>query len=555
MRIVRPTLVTHVLMPVALAALLLGLYAPMLNRPFMQHDFDRVINHASLTDPQALAKSFYHPEPDLADAGVPQYRPVSDASFYLNAVVTGVNPLSFRLVNLALLTVAGYLVALWLGGYTHSSIAWAAAFVFVAHPIHLNTIGDLAGRANTLTLIGVLAFATAQHHAQIIGRWRWHTALIAFVAALVALGSSQTGLTLIPVAWAQFYLARRHGDHWSHNTRVEVTPKPLSTAMILALPVTAYLVGRTLAIGWAPEPGFDPGDLGINPMIGSTLAQKIPACLSIAFFHARQVFWPDPGANQTPATLPLWGDRSVWLGAVVLFVALILLVRLLVKSRWQAVAVVLAWAQYLIVCGLFLPVRDYASNHTVGPMVLAAVMVLAAWRAAHGNKTQSRNAAMALVPAAALVLILGLVTVKSQHRWRSSLTLAQADYERQPENPVAMYDYATAMASVGNYAGARAIYEALLVRRPYSTQVLRGLVAACWSLGRLDEADQYARRWEESAVRDPSVALREADLARREGRLDYARQMLVSLTKAHPDNEKARKALDELNLALPFHLE
>ncbi len=85
------------------------------------------------------------------------YRPLTVLSLALNRVVTGEGAFGFHLVNLGLHLIAVLLVFL-LGREIfrdrHSSLI--AALVFAVHPVHVEAVANIVGRAEIMAAISVL---------------------------------------------------------------------------------------------------------------------------------------------------------------------------------------------------------------------------------------------------------------------------------------------------------------------------------------------------------------------------------------------------------------
>ena len=71
------------------------------------------------------------------------YRPLCSLTFRLNALISGLNPYSFHLVNVSLHAISTYLVAAFAKTvFSRKSTVFLAALIFALHPIHTGTTWD-----------------------------------------------------------------------------------------------------------------------------------------------------------------------------------------------------------------------------------------------------------------------------------------------------------------------------------------------------------------------------------------------------------------------------
>ena len=93
-----------------------------------------------------------------ADSGV--YRPLVTLSFLFNYAVlgNGSHPAGYHWVNLGLH--AGNVLLVWLRAWTiwkERTVAFFTAAIFAAHPVNVESVTNIAGRADLMAGLGVLA--------------------------------------------------------------------------------------------------------------------------------------------------------------------------------------------------------------------------------------------------------------------------------------------------------------------------------------------------------------------------------------------------------------
>jgi hypothetical protein len=134
------------------------------------------------------------------------FRPVTVASFRLNHNVHGYNAAGFHALNVVIHAV-GTVVFYWLAGqWVNDRVARVAALVFCCHPVHVEAVASLVGRADSLCgafyLLAVYLYTSSIRRSSSHSRsavWPLLTLALAFVAALGASFSKEIGITVYGV--------------------------------------------------------------------------------------------------------------------------------------------------------------------------------------------------------------------------------------------------------------------------------------------------------------------------------------------------------------------
>ncbi len=166
-------------------------YANALANRFALDDNDVVLNnpliHHLAGTWQAFAHSYW---PEATGAG--QYRPLTMATFALDWVVSGGNAAWLHAANVLWHVAACLLVWRVLADLTSRSGALAGALVFAVHPVHVEAVSNLVGRADVICAAFTLAALLAH-------RRRVWIAVPCYAAALFA---KESGITFIGLALA-----------------------------------------------------------------------------------------------------------------------------------------------------------------------------------------------------------------------------------------------------------------------------------------------------------------------------------------------------------------
>ena len=146
------------------------------------------------------------------------YRPVTSATFAVDWDLWDARPFGFHLVNVLLhAAVTALVFALLLELGTGLFAAAAAGAIFAVHPVHVEAVANVVGRAEILAalffLLACIAFLRL--------RPGWRTAAVAGLLYLGALLSKEIGVTLpaaLLLLQVEALLARRlPGPHGAHR--------------------------------------------------------------------------------------------------------------------------------------------------------------------------------------------------------------------------------------------------------------------------------------------------------------------------------------------------
>lgn len=543
-------------LPLAIGALVLVLYASSFDNPFMASDRDAIANNPDIIGNTVPAQVWLHGSLASKPSRQTAYRPVTALSYYINARATGLSPLGFRLVNMGLLALLGWLIAVWLRWYTHHKTArWLTAAIFVAHPTHAETINHIAGRSDLLTLIGVVGFLHIHRWALELIRkdldhqtsWRTTAAVTSLVvlalllAATIAFGSAVTGLILIPLAIIQSSIL---DPHIKKKTPLLTARQRrfvhICTAICWGLPAWFFYSSKLfttniLRFHWDAAPTAAIADITANPLFNVETAQRYPAAVSLAWFYAKQLVWPDLTYNHAPVHLPTWLSVSTLLGLIVLILTLAGLVVQLYRRHWLSMALTLAVGQYLVIANPWLPSPVYASNLWTMPFTLAAMMWLA--RAIdRRTKTSLRKRAVAVVPCGVALIAMVFVALMVNRTWFSTPRLMAYDLSRQPGNAVAMYNYGQARLEKGHFAVAADWFERAITIRPESIQIRHQLALARYMTGQFDKAAEEYQQILHLDVNNLRAHIQLAVLSISNQDLENARHHIASAKKLAATN-------------------
>lgn len=574
----------RILLPLALIVLTFLLYTNAIRNPFIIDDTLAIERHPDVLNPEGIWTLWTHDYWARQAEDFNLYRPITVLSYHLNYRATGMSPAGFRVVNIALLAAVGCVAAMWMARYVGRACAWLAAAFLIVHPVNTELINHIVGRADLLAVFGILGALYTQKRAIDLGRWPVHLILSALFCTIIALGSKETGVLLVPLAILQAWLehpinSEANGNPMHARARVAMW----AGLGLLAIPTLIYIIARASAVGLAVHYHASSSDMISNPLRGLSFVQRLPGALSVAWFDFKQLFIPDTSFSHVPTAPFTWADREPMLGLLVLIGVLAAILITFRRRHWLCVALCLALGQYLIVGNLILPSGVYAANRLMLPIVVAGTACFAniLFHVLHHSK---RRRAAAVVTIGLAVLLISPRVLHANRQWHSAVERMAADLDKHPDNPVAMFQLATELAREDKPADAAEWLEKSVSLRPDSPQArttlgsvyLRQnkLAAAAvqfqavvalypndWqALIRLGEvhllmhnneaAEQQFLAAQKLAGDQPDILYNLAQLAVVQGRYTHALQYYEALMLHSPRHELGRQGYDELKLFL-----
>ena len=388
------------------------------------------------------------------------YRPVTTVSYAVDWVAGGGRPLAYHLTNVALHVLVALLVlALARRVLGPGAGAVVAALWFAVHPVHVEAVANVVGRAELLAAAGFLAAMLAyfgEGEAARVdpgGRRRALLALGCLLAAAVAFGSKEHALTLPgALLLADAWSAWRAGDSPLRWWR----PHALTWLATLAL-AAGYLALRQAVLGTPLGGGSVAVGLEGLGALSRTIAMA-PALL----VWGRLLAWPvHLSADYSPdAYVPATHPGAPHVAALLLLAAIVLLVWRL-RRRVPGLAFALAWlvialavaANVVVPTGVLIAERVlYLASAG------AAIAVGALWELLPRTRTAWVITAVALSALAARTLARIPVWRNEERFYRALLRDAPASYRSAWATGARAFDAGRAAEGEAAYRRAIAVY-------------------------------------------------------------------------------------------------
>ena len=538
------------------------------------------------------------------------YRPIVSTTFWLEGVLNV--PLGVRhAVNVLLHALATLLVTRLMLSLT--AAPWAAALagiLFAVHPVHVEAVAGLVGRADLMAAVFTLLALAVHDHDHRTSRSR--NTLWAAALSFLASGSKEYTWTL-PVLALCLDLGRgrrlsdRHGawigyaigigahlllrrwalGAWLDEAGAGITPmdNPLVVLSGLARLVAGLgVVGLNLTHLLAPvvlspdrsgsEIVLDGSLMAIRPALGLVLMAALGAGTAMGLRHARQVGATALGVGAAWLLVFTVLFMNLWLDLVTIFadrllywpsIGLALVVAgiatrlgalvpraLVVTSAGLLVTVIVA---YTVRAATYLP--TWKNNE-----VLFTAAIVATPRAprpwlnvakAHYQNGRLEDAldatrhARVLFPDFQEAWAYEGTMLLTLGRWKQAEVALSEALRRDPYDVVVINNLGVALLQDGRADEAAGQFHAALARDPTRTQAILGLAEAEAVRERYGEAAAAWQRYLDVAGADPDVQDRLArTLATKLDRLDEAEALARRVVAANPDVAAYRDTLAEV---------
>ncbi len=477
------------------------LYLPALGHDFVFDDRGVILQNPLLGSVSDLPRLLAAPYWNSPGHGRTLYRPLTSLSFALDRILAGgPRPGWFHLVNVLLHGLSTFLVTLLAFEVLPGTAAPAVAgLLFAVHPVHVEAVAGIVGRAEILAACGVVAAVLAHRRAlRAAGpAAARHFTAVSWIATLLAmLGKESAAVTPLLCALADVALSTsptpsRSRRGWLYGGQI--------AALGMALLARGLVLG-TLGVG-APIPFVDNPAASAGPVDGRLTAL---ACLPR---YAALLLWPARlSADYSFDQIPL--VRSIldpWAGG-----GLLLLVLVIAGGAWALRAAppagfALLWivisasltTNLVVFIGTLLAER-LMYLPSIGICLLAGVGL--AWAGGRGG------ARVAIAFSMALCVVAAARAWARIPDWKDDFSLYRSAARVSPRSARIRYNLGNAYLSRQDYELAGENYRAALAIYPDYNDARVNLGMALAEAGRPSEAIGPLST---AAARDP----RSADLA------------------------------------------
>ncbi len=413
-----------------------ALYLPTSRYGYVQDDRSIIVSNPATHSIGAALRAFDEPYwPPEAGAGL--YRPLTILSFAVDWTIGRGRSGWLHLMNALWHGLATVLFVCIIARWLPPIGAAAAGLVFAWHPVHVEAVASLVGRAELLVAVGIFGGVLA------VRRGWW---IVAVVCAVLAMLGKEHGVIAGVVILLDKWLSPVRGAPCAVRRNASA-----GFWVVLGI-VTAGFLAAWLAIGWVGE--SDAAAVFYGRGTWGRLAIALPAVLQAAWL----LVWPASlSVDYSPQVLP--ARTGVSLAALLGFGIVVLVPALVLWCRRRAPAISfaagLALLSYLPTANLFFPSGVALAERNLY-LAVALPAVLVGWGAAWF--AVQRGARPAALATAILVVAAGARSLARLPAWQDNRAQLLTLLIDHPESYRAHASAAAVLAGLRDTAGARREY-------------------------------------------------------------------------------------------------
>lgn len=460
----------------AAAVFAAGLFSGTVRNAASYDDFHAVLRNRNVrpaTPLASLLRDDFWGTPLNSSASNTQWRPLTTLSYRMDCAIGGCGGGPLRAESGCLRWMRAADVALHAAASAAVAAAASAAaalppgasllagLLFASHPVHVESVATLYGRADVLCcvlqlcalLLCCCAAALPLHSSS---NRRWALFALSLLLALCSALAKETGLTTLVVLPLLAWLLMRRKCPWK------------LFALCGALAAGAVAARRALLPAWTPPTGYQDNPFAFLPQTTAATA------MSYGHVHARYLLWlfaplvhaPNYGFNAIPPVLTLADPRNAL--AVAAYAAVLAAsVVWLCRRDWTRLFLV-AWgvAGLAPASNLLFPVGTAFADRLLyipsAPFcILLASVADGLLRRVLSNSSvaKKRQQTVLVVIGMAVVGVAASVTLSRLPAWRNAGTLWSSTVAQLPNNVVATHNLAVEMHKINHLAEAADCYE------------------------------------------------------------------------------------------------
>lgn len=511
------------------AALLAGLvalviYAAAFRNGWALDDNPIVAENPAAHSIGAAADAAFEPYwPESAGVNAGMYRPFVMLTYGIDWTLSGGSPGWFHVSNAIMHAVATILVVLVVLRWFPPVGALAAGVAFAVHPVHVEAVANVVGRAEVLVTVWILAAVLSarryrRHEHNRSGVWLVLT--IAFT--LLAMLSKEHGVMTV------FVLAL---DHFLDIGKTKTRRAGL------------YIYATALTLGWfyvwgAIAGGFVESTIAAN-VRGLDAAERLATALPVIWDVTRLLVWPfELAADYNPMVIPRRTELGIAAGAAVVFGVAVVVLAVIVAKKAPAITfgVLVAVASYAPTSNLFFSSGVALAERTLYLAALAPALALG-WVITRAHSPRIVRATAVAV--AVLCTAYGVRTFTRTPFWKDNRTVIVEDLVEHPENFRAHIRVGRVLEQLGDSTAALGHYVTAASIFPYEPLIAPMLVPLASSLGRHQLALREAERSLGLEPGNPRLALQLAGVHLSNGDSASALAVARSVLSLVPDEPGA----------------
>ncbi len=409
---------------ILLVLVAIATFLPTLSFGFTYDDFYQILYNTVVANPQRTAQSVAAPWLEPTFPG-DLYRPLTVFTYRIGYLLHGSKPFWEHLLNVLLHGICTLLTLKLFLRSLPRGVSFAAALLFAVHPLHVEAVANVSGRAELLACAFALSALLIVSSRSREGSGYWKPVLVGMLAFL-AYCSKESALTV--ALFAPLFIA---GESTSKRL-IATSPLIVSACVYLALRST--VLGGLFAVS-SPLDGF----IAENPLATLPLHERILPALAILGHYLHHFLLPiSLSADYSGSPLLFWEgllslQSVIHLSTLFLFMALLLCQRgqPSTKFGWMAL---LAFA---LTSNLLTPIGTIMADR----LAYLPSVGLSAYFVALGATKLSSTRHRALACGLSLACLALLSSARTEV-WRDNETLFRRTVIDNPSSPKAAFNLA-----------------------------------------------------------------------------------------------------------------
>jgi len=393
------------------------------------------------------------------------FRPLQIVTYLADYSIWNLDPRGYHLTNI-LLHILAALSLYWFINllFKQRVLALFSSLLFVCHPVHVEAVSYISGRADPLAAIFILlAFIFYLKFLETKRTADWVITLLSFIFALL----SRENAVILPVLLLIY--------HYAFKKKLEIKPF-LSIAAIAA----GYIIFRLVFMK----------TLFYDLPVESTLMQRLPGCFAALANYFRILF--------LPINLHMeYGNifYSFLAPATILGLAIILFLLLGVLKSKKSDAIVLfslLWfiAAFLPVSNLY-PLNAYMAEHWLYLPSIGFFIIIAALFSRWFEKNKIKPVVLGLF--ISLLLSYAYLTVKQNAYWRSEFSFFKRTLFYAPGSTKVYYNLGNLYCAAGDNAQGISMYLKAVELNPRYAEAYNNIGGTYIVLGNNQEGIKYCQ--------------------------------------------------------------
>ncbi|MBN3038479.1 MAG: tetratricopeptide repeat protein [Candidatus Omnitrophica bacterium] len=427
------------LLPLALIAILgLVIYANSLHGEFLWDDFHLVKQNKYITEWSGLPKVFTGGIGKGAGRTYHFYRPLQLITYMIDYNFWGLNVFGYHLSNVLIHILVAFAVYWFINVvFRDRLLALFSGLLFVVHPVHVEAVSYIAGRADPLAILFLLvSFIFYIRFIEAKKASLYVFCCLSYILAIL----SKEGALFLPVLLLVY--------HYAFGKKLEFK----SFAPLLAVALF-YIILRFTALR----------SLLMHVDSTTTLAERIPGFFVAIVGYLRLLVLPFDLHLGYGGVLFRWSYPQALLG-VVLVIILLSLGIVKRKSNSLISFSILWFFTALLPFSNIYPINAYMAEHWLYLSSLGFFLILADVLCRVYRKVETKSIAVFCL--VAILSFYSYLTIKQNRYWREPLNFYQQTIKYVKDNPTVYNNLGIIYGDMGDMKKAESLFKASIELEP-----------------------------------------------------------------------------------------